>query len=140
MQRITQAPELPIRSYAHLGDSVYELFIREKTVRLTQNPKKMHMLTVALVNARYQADLLEQIKDFLSEKEADMVRRARNLSVTTARRTDHKVHRLSTAFEVLVGYLYVHNKERLQELYEVLNPIINTSLEQFKLENSQENF
>lgn len=120
--------DLPIRSYAHLGDSVYEVFVREKTIYLTAKIDKLHKITITLVNASYQADLLAKIEDFLTEEEKDIVRRARNLSVTTARRTNQKIHRLSTAFEALIGYLYLNNRDRLKELFDYLTPLIDEEL------------
>jgi len=109
--------DVSLRNLAHLGDSVYELFIREFTITQTQNIKKLHKLTVSYVNAEFQAQLLEKIEPELSEKEADIVRRGRNIAVTTAKRINHKLHRIATAFEALLGYLYLHDKERLKEIF-----------------------
>ena len=105
-----------IRNLAHLGDSVYELFVREYTITQTQNIQKLHKLTVSFVNAEFQASLLEIIEPELTEKEADIVRRGRNLAVTTAKRINHKTHRIATAFEALLGYLYLYDKVRLEEI------------------------
>ncbi len=116
--------ELSVRSYAYMGDAVYEVFAREKTVLITQNPKKLHKATSSIVNAEFHAELLEAITDFLTEEESELVRRARNLSVTSARRVNHTVHRLSTAFEALIGYLYLNDKERLRILYDKIDPLI----------------
>ncbi len=118
MNKIT---DIPIRSYAHIGDAVYELYVREKTIYMTPKPEKLHKITTKLVNAAFQADLLAYIKDFVTEKEKDIIRRARNISVTTARRINQKLHRLSTAFEALIGYLYLYDKERLQEVFKYLD-------------------
>ena len=115
---------LNIRNLAHLGDSVYELFIREYTITQTQNIQKLHKLTVSFVNAEFQANLLEKIEADLTEKEADIVRRGRNLAVTTAKRINHKTHRIATAFEALLGYLYLYNKPRLEEVLEKIKPYI----------------
>ena len=35
---------MSLRNLAHLGDSVYELFVREYTISKTQNIKKLHKL------------------------------------------------------------------------------------------------
>ena len=120
--------KLSIRSYAYIGDAVYEVFAREKTILITQSPKKLHKATSSIVNAHFHAELLDFVKDFLTEDEKDLTRRARNLSVTTARRTNQSVHRLSTAFEALVGYLYLNNRERLKELYNYIEPLIDEEL------------
>ncbi|OGI04077.1 MAG: hypothetical protein A2104_00170 [Candidatus Melainabacteria bacterium GWF2_32_7] len=120
--------DLPIRSYAHIGDAVYELYAREKTVLLSSKVDKLHKYTISIVNAEFQVHLLYKIQDCLTDEEKEIVRRARNLQVTTARRTNQKIHRLSTAFEALVGYLYLNNPERLKDLYSHIDPLISEKL------------
>lgn len=120
--------ELSIRSYAYVGDAVYEIFAREKTVLITENPKKLHKITSSIVNADFQAELLDFLSDFLSMHENEIVRRARNLSVTTARRINQSTHRLSTAFEALVGFLYLKDRQRLEEVFNKINPLITEKL------------
>lgn len=123
-----QIKELPIRSYAYIGDAVYEVFVREKTVLLTSKPDKLHNITSSVVKAEFHAGLLEKIQDFMNEEEKEIVRRARNLSVTTSRRTNQTIHRLSTAFEALVGYLYLNDKDRLKALFDFTEPLIDEKL------------
>lgn len=120
--------DLPIRSYAHIGDAVYELYAREKTVLLSSKVDKLHKYTVNIVNAQFQVYLLDNIQDFLTDEEKEIVRRARNLQVTTAKRCNHTIHRLSTAFEALIGYLYLNNPERLKDLYSHIDPLISEKL------------
>ena len=109
--------DMSLRNLAHLGDSVYELFVREYTISLTQNIKKLHKLTVSLVNAEFQANLLEQIESILSEEELEIVRRGRNIPVTTSKRINHKLHRVATALEALLGWLYLQDRNRLEEVF-----------------------
>jgi len=120
--------DLSTRSYAYIGDAVYEVFARKKTIHLTQKPKKLHKATSSIVNGEFHAELLHFIEDFLTEEEATLVKRARNLSVTTARRVNQSIHRLSTAFEALIGYLYLNDKDRLKALYNHITPLINEKL------------
>lgn len=120
--------ELSVRSYAYIGDAVYEIFAREKTVNLTENPKKLHKATSSIVNAEFHAELLEILDDFFSEEEKEIVRRARNLPVTTAKRSNQTFHRLSTAFEAVVGYLHINNRERLNLLYAHISPFVDEKL------------
>jgi len=112
--------DMNLRNLAHLGDSVYELFIREYTITQTQNIQKLHKLTVSFVNAEFQAELLEKIEPMLNENELDIIRRGRNIPVTTSKRINHKLHRIATAFEALLGWLYLNDKERLTELLNVI--------------------
>ncbi len=117
--------ELNIKNYAHIGDAVWELFVREKTIYMTENLKKLHEITVSFVNAEFQSRLLEKLKGFLTEEEADLVRRAGNIKTSTARRINRNLHRTATEFEVLLGYHYIHNKERLNELLKIAEEDLN---------------
>ena len=108
--------DMSLRNLAHLGDSVYELFVREYTISLTQNVKKLHKLTVSFVNAEFQANLLGQIESILSDEELEIVRRGRNIPVTTSKRINHKLHRAATALEALLGWLYLNDRTRLEEV------------------------
>jgi ribonuclease III family protein len=128
---LTELNEISIRAYAHLGDAVYEVFVREKTIHLTSNAQKLHKLTVSFVNAEFQTEILAEIEKaegLLNEDETDIIRRARNLTVTTARRTNQKIHRQSTAFEALIGYLYLNDKQMLDDLFKVVDKFIEEKL------------
>ena len=95
-----------LRNYAHLGDAVWEIFVREYVIYKTSNSKILHKMTTDRVNASFQAEMLH----FIS-------RRGRNLPIPVARRAIQNVYRPSTAFEVLIGYWYLHDKERLNFFY-----------------------
>lgn len=117
--------ELNIKNYAHIGDAVWELFIREKTVYLTENLKKLHEITVSYVNAAFQTEVLNFLEDYLTEEEKELIKRAGNIKTSPARRIDRNLHRIATKFEVLLGYNYLHNKPRLEELFSIIEPFIN---------------
>lgn len=110
--------ELNLRNYAHIGDSVWELFVREYTVYQTQNLKQLHKITTDRVNSAYQAEMLRFIEDDLSEYEKDLARRARNCPIPVARRNNQSEYRQATAFEALVGYWYLTDKDRLTQVFE----------------------
>ena len=59
----------------------------------------------------------EYLKKFLTEEETELIRRARNVPVAVGRRNNQQIHHQATAFEVLIGYLYLENKERLHEIF-----------------------
>ena len=109
--------ELSLRNYAHIGDAVWELFIREYTVYKTQNAKLLHKLTTERVRASYQAELLQLIYDELTDDEKDFARRARNTSIPIGRRNNQNEYRHATAFEALIGFWYLHNKTRLDYFF-----------------------
>ncbi len=112
--------EMNLRNYAYIGDAVWELFIREKTVKLTENAKKLHQITTDKVKASYQAKLLQTLD--LTEEEHEIARRARNLPIPVGRRSNQTEYRQATAFETLIGWWYYHNKEKLENF---LNNIEN---------------
>lgn len=103
--------ELNIKNYAHIGDAVWELYVREKTIFMTENLKKLHEITVSFVNAEFQTKLLDILKEFLVADECDLIRRAGNIKTSAARRINRNLHRTATEFEVLIGYYYLNNKK-----------------------------
>lgn len=110
------ARELSLRNLAHLGDAVFELYEREKEVSEKKLAKQIHKQVVSRVNARSQAELLHRVTESLTESESDLVRRARNLKVGNFKKVDQSVYRQATAFEALIGYLYVTDMERLKQI------------------------
>ena len=112
--------ELVLRNYAHIGDSVWEVFVRTYTIYKTSNSKLLHKITTERVNATFQKDLLNFLMSNLTEDEQDLARRARNLPIPVGRRSIQADYRQASAFEVLIGYWYLHEKERLNEIYNII--------------------
>lgn len=81
----------------------------------------MHNKVVARVNSKEQARLLELIKPQLSEAEQDIVRRGRNLKAANRRNVEQATLRQATAFEALIGYLYLTDENRLHQLLALTN-------------------
>ena len=105
--------------WAYVGDSVYELFIRtELTNNSNAKPHKLHMEAIKYVKAKAQADILEKIMDKLTDEEKDVVRRGRNTeNHHIAKNANIADYTQSTAFEALIGYLYLTKQdERLEEI------------------------
>lgn len=113
--------EMNLRNYAYLGDAVWEIKIREKTIRMTNNAKNLHKLTTEKVKASYQAELFHKLEPLLTEEELDIARRGRNLPIPVGRRQNQTEYRQATAFETLIGWWYLHDKIRLEEIYTFLN-------------------
>ena len=116
--------ELNIKNYAHIGDAVYEVFIRERTIMMTSNLQRLHKLTVGYVNAKFQTELLEKLMPSLTEQEIELARRARNIPTSSSRRIDRALHSTATSLEVVLGYNYVYNKERYAELCGLMDKLI----------------
>src|SRR4051812_22560468 len=111
----SEALQLAPRLLAHLGDAVFHLYEREREILASATASQMHRNAIKRASATGQADLLELISPRLNDVEADLVRRARNVK-THQRRADQAAYRLSTAFEALLGYLYLTNPARLEEV------------------------
>ncbi|MCQ2416203.1 MAG: ribonuclease III [Oscillospiraceae bacterium] len=108
---------------AFLGDSVYEVMVREALLRQANRPtRSLHALAVAHVRAGYQAEAANRIMELLSEDEADILRRGRNASgISVPKSATPAVYRMATGFECLFGYLYLCGKTlRLQELFQIV--------------------
>ena len=78
----------------------------------------MHLESIKYVKAKAQAELLKKIEEILTEEEKDIVRRARNAeNHHLPKNADPADYMYSTAFEGLIGYLYLTKKdERLAEI------------------------
>lgn len=117
-------------TWAYVGDSIYETYIRTYLVNTTNlKPHKLHLKAIGYVKAKAQADVLKDIKDILTEEEKEIVKRARNTeNHHTPKNTDLSDYMYSTAFEGLIGYLYLTDqKERLEKLLNIVIDKINNS-------------
>lgn len=111
-------------TWAYVGDCVYELYIRTKLVNETNlKPHKLHIETIKYVKAKAQAEMLEKIKDILTENEKDIVRRGRNVqNHHLPKNSNVQEYSYATAFEALIGYLYLTGQKfRLKEIFKFLN-------------------
>ena len=107
--------------WAYIGDSVYEVLIRTYLINNSNaKPHKLHIESIKYVKAKAQADLLKKLDDFLTDEEKDIVRRGRNTeNHHVAKNADIADYTMATAFEALIGYLYMTKQdERLKELFE----------------------
>ena len=108
--------------WAYVGDSVYEMFIRTNLVNNSNaKPHKLHIESIKYVKAKAQADTLEKIYDKLTAKEREIVRRGRNAeNHHVAKNSNVADYSKSTAFEALIGYLYLSFQDnRLLEILEM---------------------
>ena len=114
-----------LKHYAYIGDCVFELFIREIVIEKTQKQDLMHKMSTKFVNAQAQADILENILEHLTEEELEIQKRGRNLKISINKKSNPKIHALATSFEVLIGYWYLNNKTRLNEIFEIIKAQLN---------------
>lgn len=106
--------EMSPLTWAYVGDAVFELYIREYLVKNTKlKPHKLHLESIKHVKASAQASKLREIEENLTEDEKEIVRRARNAkNHHLPKNADVNEYMYSTAFEGLIGYLYLIRKKR----------------------------
>ncbi len=112
--------EINTTALAFIGDAVYEVFIRKHVMESGQhNADMLHRKAVFYVRAEGQAKAVKSLmRDFLTEEETAFVKRARNhKSVSKSRSAGPVAYKLATAFEALIGYLYLDGQdERMTEI------------------------
>lgn len=101
---------------AYLGDAVFELYVRTYYLFPPKRIGLYHQKVVEQVRAESQALFLQQLTPHLTLAEQEIVRRGRNATARTPRRLAPELYQQATGLETLIGYLYLHDLERLQEL------------------------
>ena len=120
---IEEVNQLSPLVWAYVGDSIYEAYIRVNLVNGSNaKPHKLHMESIKYVKAKAQADILHKINAKLTDEEKDIARRGRNVqNHHVAKNANVADYSMSTAFEALIGYLYLTNQD--DRLEEILNMI-----------------
>lgn len=110
-----------------LGDAVFELLVREYLLK--KGVLKLNDLqekTLLFVPARRQSYFVKYLtdNDKLTVKEKEIIRHGRNLKThKSPKNCDVITYKYATAFEILIGYLYVTDKNRLDEIFEIVTEI-----------------
>ena len=106
-------------TWAYVGDAVYELYVRTNLINDTNlKPHKLHVESIKYVKAGAQAETLKNLESALTEEEKEIVKRGRNTQLHhTAKNASVQDYIHATAFEALIGYLYLtKNEKRLEEI------------------------
>jgi len=117
------AQQLPALQLAYIGDAVYELAIREHLLNLGHiRTNQLHQETVHWVQAKAQAMAAHLLLPQLTEEEAAIFYRGRNVKpLRIPKNASVSEYCYSTALEALVGYLYLTGqKDRLQTLLQII--------------------
>lgn len=120
-----------------MGDAVYEQFIREMLLQSGfARVNNLHRCATKYVKAPAQALAIKtmmavgvgkEVQPELSEEEQKLVKRARNHKFNSkAKNADPVTYKWATAFEALVGYLYLSGEaDRLSQIMNRAVEIIN---------------
>ena len=107
---------------AFVGDSVHTQFVRENILKRTHDNKmdNYNSISAKYCKASSQAKVLQNLLPLLNEEEKEIVRRGRNAKPKHhAKNATTADYNYATAFEVLIGYLYLKGDEK--RLEQILN-------------------
>ena len=122
---------------AFIGDAVYGIYVRKHVLAeagsghqsMALKVDALHHGTVQFVNAEAQALAIKTMADDLTEEEQAVVRRARNHKPhSVPKHADVMDYKWATAFEALVGYLYLTGET--EEMERVIRRAITVIEEQ----------
>lgn len=117
------ADRLSPLTLAFIGDTVYDMLVREMLIIEANRPaKKLHEAAVKNVCASAQAKAYKKILPVLSFEEETILKRGRNAHVNhIPKNADIKDYHYATAVETLFGYLYLSGKtDRIKELFSII--------------------
>ena len=118
--KMNKMENINVLALAYLGDSIYEVFIREYL--LGKGIVKVNDLqkeAISYVSAKKQSEYLMNMMEanFFLDSEIDIIKRARNHKSHASKSTDIRTYKNSTGLEALIGYLYLtKNEKRIEEI------------------------
>lgn len=104
---------------AYIGDVVFSLYIRLRLLPSSSHVRIVNDLSAKMVSAVYQCQAMEELKAKLKPEEEAVFRRGRNAKSTVPKSASVHEYRMATAFEALLGYLFLEEQE--QRLHELLD-------------------
>lgn len=108
--------------FAFVGDAVYGLFVRGFLAsQSTAKAGVLHGQATKFVRASFQCELLDVLWDCFDEQEKQVATNARNAKTNNIAKNSNLVeYKKSTAFEAILGYLYLTGKnDRLLQVLEL---------------------
>ena len=112
---------------AYLGDSVYELQVREYLIsKGFNNVNDLQKESLKFVTARSQAEILNKILERLTVEEKEIIRKGRNAKINSKPKScDIITYHHATALETLFGYLYLKTEDdRIKEIFEIIKEAV----------------
>ncbi|KAL3793823.1 hypothetical protein HJC23_006183 [Cyclotella cryptica] len=132
-----QPDQMSASSLAYLGDVLFELFIRSRYVWPERRMSDLQNKVVSIVRADAQASLLKKfIKSFpLTPAEQTVLSRGRNANLSARKKMKGmgdsvggaSVFQDSTAFEALLGYAYIYDKQRFAAMINTIKLCLDES-------------
>ncbi|XP_011072508.1 uncharacterized protein LOC105157745 [Sesamum indicum] len=120
-------------SLAYIGDCIYELYARRHFLFPPLNIEEYNDRVMAVVRCEAQDAMLQKLMNdnILSQEERDVLRWGKNIGSSTKTKTKKRagspVYNRASSLETLVGYLYLTNAQRLDEIMEKIGFSTDTS-------------
>ncbi|KAK3018674.1 hypothetical protein RJ639_003105 [Escallonia herrerae] len=132
-------------SLAYIGDCIYELYARRHFLFPPLNIEEFNDRVMAVVRCEAQDAMLQKLINdkFLSSEERDVLRWGKNIGsakTRTKKRAGVAVYNRASSLETLVGYLYLTNGKRLEEIMLKLGFSAGASSELLLEESNGENY
>ena len=112
--------EISSNSLSFIGDAVYTLKVREYFInKKHQASKDLQRLCNKYNSAKGQMKIYNLLKEegFFNETEEEIFKRGRNHITHIPKNGDLKSYSTASGLEAIVGYLYLSDKKRLDELF-----------------------
>ena len=114
---------------AYIGDVVFSMYIRLRLLPASSHVRVLNDLGMKYVSAVCQSLAMERLEEGLNAEEKQVFHRGRNAKSTVPKSASVHQYRMATAFEALLGYLFLEEQqERLEELLAESFKIISASL------------
>lgn len=108
---------------AFLGDTIWELEIRKYYLQFGYNILTVNKHVKSKVNAKFQSQIYQKIKDELDEEIQIIGKRAKNSNIKTFPKSCTVMeYKEATALEAMVGAMYLLNKE--EEIKKIINMVV----------------
>ncbi|KAK3426756.1 hypothetical protein EUGRSUZ_F03129 [Eucalyptus grandis] len=106
---------------AYIGDSIYELYARRHFLFPPLSIEEFNDRVTSVVRCEAQDELLQKLlaDNYLSEGERDVLRWGKNVGTAKTRsrkRAGTAVYNRASSLETLIGYLYLTNVKRLEDV------------------------
>ncbi|KAF3450614.1 hypothetical protein FNV43_RR06703 [Rhamnella rubrinervis] len=121
-------------SLAYLGDCIYELYARRHFLFPPLSMEEYNDRVTAVVRCEAQDALLQKLlhDNCLTEQERNVIRWGKNINsakTRTKKRAGAAVYNRASSLETLVGYLYLTNLKRLEEIMQKLGFCTDSSIQ-----------
>ena len=118
---------------AYIGDVVFSMYVRLRLLPTSGHVRIVHDLGSKIVSAKFQCLAMQELEAGLAQDEAMIFRRGLNAKSMVPKSASVHEYRMATAFEALLGYLFLEDRqERLEEFMDKSFDIIIGKINELK--------